>query len=918
MTGPRGDDALLHSAMDSALADLSRRAIEVSDASEMFAIAVDCVIDALHVDLSSVIEYRPLKGDFAVRVSAGSVLRPMPPPLLIPDRGRGFIAQALEANEPLIVDDWLTESRYEAPLLAQLGIRSSIAMVIDGEKHPFGILSANTVEQRSFTPAEVLFIRSIASILAAVIRRARDEERYRTMIETTLDAVWMVDGEERTTFVNQRMLEMFGYTKEELMQSTRAQMLEDPYDPANIAAIERRRRGIAEQREVRLRRKDGTCFWALAATTPLRSSDGEYAGWLAMLLDIDDRKKAEELLRQSEEKLRGVLDRARDAIYTLTTDGMIESVNPAATEITGWSTAELTSMRFTDIVHPDDKPMAQAYIDRILKGERTNFAILRVRCANGSYAILETTAGPAIENGRITGVFGIGRDITGRERDAAEREHLRSRIELLLESTYDGIVAVDLAGNCTLVNAAASRILGRSAEELIGQNMHELAHARGPSISPQACRIEGVAITRKPAHFDDEYFVRADGTIFPVDVDAAPMIENGAIVGTVISFTDATERRALQSELDRANRLTMLGRLAATMAHEFNNVLMGIQPFAEIIDRRAPDDTVRKPAKQILQSVKRGRAVTHEILRFTRPVEPTKFRLDLRDWLAELMPELSTIVPPQVSVSTQVKGDQLIIDADGAQLAQVVTNFVANARDAMAQGGSVTITARRGKIGERFHFGIVPNLHLFAHLSIADTGEGIPPEALDRIFEPFFTTKKKGTGLGLAVAHQIVEAHGGRIFVESVVGEGTTFHLFLPLSEEAARMQPAASGEERRLPGRVLVVEDEEDVASGLAELLRDWGIMPSIATTGAEALEAIDRELPDAIVLDVKLPDMSGIDVYDQVARRFPTLPVIFSSAHADAKQLERILSQPHVAFLLKPYESRFLLDALRETSGR
>jgi CheY-like chemotaxis protein len=233
----------------------------------------------------------------------------------------------------------------------------------------------------------------------------------------------------------------------------------------------------------------------------------------------------------------------------------------------------------------------------------------------------------------------------------------------------------------------------------------------------------------------------------------------------------------------------------------------------------------------------------------------------------------------------------------------------------MPRGGTIRIEARRERGDATFSFGHVgKNPGSYAHFLVSDTGCGIDEETLRHIFEPLFTTKKNGTGLGLAVTHQVVQLHGGEIFVESTEGAGTTFHIFLPLSAAHPAVLPEAAGELPHDRGRrrILLVEDDPSVAAGLTALLECEGFCVTRARTGNEALLALRRTTPDAVILDVGLPDMDGHRVYASIASTHPSLPVIFSTGHADRGQFEELLVRPNVEYLLKPYEGEALMDAL------
>jgi hypothetical protein len=284
---------------------------------------------------------------------------------------------------------------------------------------------------------------------------------------------------------------------------------------------------------------------------------------------------------------------------------------------------------------------------------------------------------------------------------------------------------------------------------------------------------------------------KKDGTVIEVEI-ASNLITFSGREATLVLAMDVTERRRLEAEhrrmerqLEQAQRVNSLGRVAATAAHEFNNVLMGIQPFAEVIRGRARDDErISKAAEQIFNSIRRGKRVTEQILRFTRPSEPQLEVTDMAKWLTVIEPELRGVAGSSVQITALMPREQLLVRCDPAQMQQVVTNLVINARDAMPGGGAITLTLATSTREDNLFMGLSEH-ERFVHLTVRDTGTGIAPEMLDQIFEPLFTTKHSGTGLGLAVARQVITQHGGFIFAENVPDGGTAFHIFLPQVDEA-------------------------------------------------------------------------------------------------------------------------------------
>ncbi|HJT16118.1 MAG TPA: response regulator, partial [Thermoanaerobaculia bacterium] len=258
-----------------------------------------------------------------------------------------------------------------------------------------------------------------------------------------------------------------------------------------------------------------------------------------------------------------------------------------------------------------------------------------------------------------------------------------------------------------------------------------------------------------------------------------------------------------------------------------------------------------------------------------------------------------------LELSIDVPDEPIYVSADPMQLAQIFTNLALNARDAMQdRAGRLTIAAYVSSSFGAFPFGVVKSSDRFVHFSVSDEGCGISSDRLNHIFEPLFTTKRGGIGLGLAVTYQIVTRHEGHIFVESEVGKGSTFHVFIPAALPESVQEISGDASNAAAIKRLVLVEDEPAVASGIAMLLEMEGIDVTTVYTGSDAIPAIDAKQPDAVILDIGLPDMDGVGVYLEIQRRWPKLPVLFSSGHGDSAKLEAYLSRPNVGFILKPYD--------------
>jgi PAS domain S-box-containing protein len=485
---------------------------------------------------------------------------------------------------------------------------------------------------------------------------------------------------------------------------------------------------------------------------------------------------------------RAVVDTTPDAI-AIQVEGQIVYANPAMVALLGArDEAALLDSCLMDFVAPEYRAIVAARAERLRAGEANPLIQERFVALDGTLRDVEVAATPVEIDGRRGGAI-IVRDISARL--AAERRALATQqhAELVSRATNDAVWDWSVVSGRVSWNRSLHTLFGWDVEnvnidwwiERIHPEDRERVHASIRAI------VEG-----KEIFWSDEYrFQCGDGSIAWI-LDRGYVVRNdgGEAVRMVGAMTDVSElhrvheeRASLQNMLEQSQRVASLGRVAATIAHEFNNVLMAIQPYAEILRRRSADlPEVERPASQIIQAVRRGKRVTEEILRFTKPAEPILIELNLRDFLKQIAEAIREVAMPQIQVNIEPPTDDIFIRGDLAQLEQVAMNLIINARDAMPHGGTLSIRAS-ATVNVDAPFLSDEELEGYACVSVGDTGDGIPPDLVNKIFEPLFTTKPRGgTGLGLAVAQQIMTGHNGYIVVRSAPGVGTLFHLLLPKS----------------------------------------------------------------------------------------------------------------------------------------
>jgi PAS domain S-box-containing protein len=553
------------------------------------------------------------------------------------------------------------------------------------------------------------------------------------------------------------------------------------------------------------------------------------------------------------------------------------------------------SMReWLSIVEPDDRGAVQAALSEVATSGEPVEARFRIRRGDGEVVYAQARAQRVgIDRGMPLRVVGVTQDVTAEMLSQQTLRESEARYRTLVEQAKDIIVAFDDNGMVQSLNRAFEELTGWSRIEWIGRPFIEAldADSRPDAAARFEAALKGEALP--PA---SEYRLRRrDGSLLTVEGAGRAVEAAGRAVGVVVVARDITARKEADARLEKEKRLASLGQLATSVAHEFNNVLMSIMPFAELLQRSfRGDDRVATATQHILRATRRGREISQEILRFARPAAPVLETLVAADWLEEFRRRAAAIFGPAYHVTAEMPPTEIAFVADRLLLEQVATNVALNARDAMPSGGSFRISVREE--GNR------------VHIEFTDSGCGIDPALLDRIFEPLFTTKRGGNGLGLSVAHLAMVQQDGTISVRSKPGEGSTFTISLRRAEAPARSEQLPAVRRTR---RVLVVEDDPSVGAGIRALLDDEGFEVRVIERGEETLAAVEAFDPMLVLLDVNLPDVGGVEVYDQLRSRWPSLPVIFSTGHGDARAVND-LRERRVPSIMKPYDAAELLAVI------
>jgi PAS domain S-box-containing protein len=626
------------------------------------------------------------------------------------------------------------------------------------------------------------------------------------------------------------------------------------------------------------------------------------------------RKETEESLRNSESQMRAVLETAVDAIISIDERGIVQRINEAAEQMFGYARSEIVGRNVNILMSSPEREAHDGYLARYrATGERKIIGIGReVVCRRKDGT--EFPADLAVGEYRVENQ----RKFTGFLRDISDRKRSEARIReqaALLDKAREAILVRDLDDHITFWNQAAERLYGWSADEACGQTCRDLFFkGDGTQLEPAKRAVlngdEWVGELRKTTRDGREVIVESRWSL--LRDDKSRPVEILAIEA------DVTDKKERERQALRAQRLESIGTLAGGIAHDLNNMLTPILMSAKLLRKERPAAERDGLIDNILASAERGAEMIKQLLSFTGGVETQRTPVDLRAIVREINSLLEHTLSKSITLRAEVAADLWPISGDSTQLAQVLMNLCVNARDAMPDGGTLTIAGENRRLDEEFvaaNPDLAPGPH--AVLTVTDTGSGIPPDVIDRVFDPFFTTKElgKGTGLGLSTVLGIVKSHGGTIRISSSPGRGTSFTVFLPTieTEEISRSQPASSTLPHEPGKRVLVVDDEAFILTAVKATLKDAGYHVSIAHDGSEAISVI-REQPsnfNVAIVDMMMPGMDGPATMRALREIDPKIRIIASSGLRTADDAAKLV-EGATAFLQKPYTDDQLLATL------
>jgi len=744
------------------------------------------------------------------------------------------------------------------------------------------------------------------------------EANYGAIFNAADDVLFIHDIETGNVIdFNPKGSEIYGYKRDEidLLNAQFRSYSDAPYSYEDQKRwIRRAATGEPQRFEWLARDRNGRRFWMEVILN--RVSIGGCDCVLAALRDIGARKRAEEALRESEARYRAVVETQTELIVRFGEGGVLTFVNEAYCRYFGKTREELIGRSFLPWLPEEDRRLAAERFAGICPAAPLVEHEHRVVMPSGETRWMHwTNHGVFDATGRLIEVQAVGRDIT--ERRAAE-DALRQSEEnyrLLFEHSITGISIVQ-DGRFVKANEALCRIYCLPVEKVLGA---DAAGTVVPEDREQVARQISDLTCGKLAVSGGNYRILCgDGSIGWVEVRSGRMTWEGrpAVLAMV---QDITERRRLEEELREAHKMEAVGQLAGGIAHDFNNLMTAILCHATLLKANAKTPDNRDTADVIEKAARRAADLTSQLLGFARRGKHQDVPVDLRATVQSVIRLTSGTLDPRIHIDTNMPPEPVCTRGDPAQMEQIVLNLAVNARDAMPDGGRLTFSLEIADLAPG-HPHAKPGKYVL--LRVADTGCGIPEDLRQHIFEPFFTTKPqgKGTGMGLAMVYGIARNHGGWVEVQSEVGRGSAFSVYLPLCAEAADGKPdglhASAVAEPGPPttGRILVVDDDEMVRNVVTRMLTGLGYSVLCAASCREAVASYSAfgGNADLVIIDLVMPDQDGRECFRALRRIDPNVRAILCTGAADDAATQDTLAEGMVGFIQKPYQLSQLAAAI------
>jgi PAS domain S-box-containing protein len=742
------------------------------------------------------------------------------------------------------------------------------------------------------------------------------EDRFRGLFAAAAIGIAVASPHGSYLQANAAYCLMLGYAEDEL-RALNFCSLTHPDDL--MALVKLRAELLAGEREgffveMRYLKKGGDIVWTRHGVSATRAPGGEITTLMLIAEDIAERKLAEDALRQSEERLRMITNLVPHGIFAKDSKGRHTFANPALAELAGLSIEEILGKDDFDLVK--DEAQARAYraddLAVIQSGSKMVITEEPRTDLSGRTRILHTIKVPfTVAQTGEPGVLGVCMDIT-------ERKRIEARFRRLVDSNVQGVFFWNTNGQITGANDAFLRMVGYTRDDLDAGRIR-WAEMTPPELVARDQRALNELVTWQVCEPYEKEFIRRDGSRVPIFVGPATFDDNRDEGFCFV--LDLGERKKLEQQFLRAQRMESIGTLAGGIAHDLNNILTPIMMSIDILRTEYDTSETRDILETIANSAQRGADIVRQVLSFARGIEGRRIEVHPENLLNDLKNIIKDTFPKNIQLLFSVSSNIWKLLGDPTQLHQILLNLCVNARDAMPNGGRLTVSVENRTLDEHdFRVDNQGKAGHYVEIAVTDSGVGISQSVIHKVFEPFFTTKElnKGTGLGLSTVVAIVKSHEGIVNVYSEPGRGTTFKVYLPaigVASDAQQKQapqiimPQGNGE------TILVVDDETSILTITCRTLEAFGYRVLTARDGAEAVAVYaDRRNAIAVVLtDMMMPVMDGSRLVQALLRIDPAVKIVRASGLSLHVRGNDPPDEKLRHFLTKPYTTEALLQTIR-----
>jgi PAS domain S-box-containing protein len=757
-------------------------------------------------------------------------------------------------------------------------------------------------------------IGTLMVVAEDITERKKAEEElalFRTLVDRSPDSIEVIDPETgRFLAVNTTGCARLGYSLEEMRSLTLADIdVERDYRLLWPVVVEEVKKAGYATILGRHRRKDGSSFPVEVNTRYLELNRGYM---VAVVRDITERKRVEAELQRKQTELQVLFDLIPAMVWFKDTNNVFLRVNQRGADAAGRPVEEIEG-KSAEEIFPQDA--AKFYADdlEVINSRAPKLGIIEIlRNRDGQEIWVQTDKVPFFNQaGEVDGILVMVQDIS--ERIIAE-----GRMRRLMDSNVQGVFFWNTNGRILDANDSFLGMVGYTREDLKAGRIN-WATMTPPEYAELDRRALEECATREVCKPYEKEYQRKDGTRVPILLGAA-RFDDKPDEG-VCFVLDLTERKKLEQQFMRAQRMESIGTLAGGVAHDLNNILAPIMMSIELLKEMSDKAEAQEVLATIEVSARQGADIVRQVLSFARGLDGERIEIQPKHLLQDLENIIRSTFPKNIQLEFRVPSEVWTILGDPTQVHQVLLNLSLNARDAMPVGGNLTIAVENRVLDEHYAaMNSQAKAGRYVQINVTDSGTGIPPEVVDRIFDPFFTTKEmgKGTGLGLSTVMAIVKSHEGFINVYTEPGRGTTFTIYLPAIEttlQADKMKTQRASLPRGNHETVLVVDDEDSILNITVQTLQSFGYVALTAKDGAEAVAVyVTRKDEIAVVLtDMMMPVMDGAAMIHALTRINPAVKIIAASGLANNSRSIQALPAKVKHFLAKPYTAETLLNMLQ-----